>query len=99
MENELGYISHKLAAKKAHKLTHEGLAEGKVKRPGRCQDCGRIGWVLAHHDDYDKPLDIRWLCGRCHNFVHREWWRVEDLMTKLQSENEAGPPVFPSSDV
>lgn len=96
MENELGYISHRLVAKKAHKLTQQALATGKLMRPNSCEDCGRIGWVLAHHDDYNNPLDIRWLCGRCHNLVHGEWWRIEDLMTKIEKENEPDSLVLSS---
>jgi hypothetical protein len=38
-----------------------------VKQP--CQICGDKD-AVAHHDDYTKPLDIRWLCQPHHIQVH-----------------------------
>nr|DAD85891.1 MAG TPA: hypothetical protein [Siphoviridae sp. ctGdK3] len=26
----------------------------------------------AHHDDYSKPLQVRWLCRRHHKQLHKE---------------------------
>ena len=38
------------------------------------QPCERCGAPRAdrHHDDYSKPLDIRWLCRACHIQHHAE---------------------------
>ena len=33
--------------------------------PQPCEVCGKHT-VDAHHDDYDRPLDVRWLCRRHH---------------------------------
>jgi len=42
---------------------------GKLtKKP--CEKCGETK-VQAHHDDYSRPLDVRWLCSRCHGIEHR----------------------------
>lgn len=38
-----------------------------VKLP--CENCGD-NHVQMHHDDYDRPLDVRWLCRPCHLALH-----------------------------
>lgn len=35
-----------------------------------CEICGE-NKAHAHHDDYDNPLDVRWLCSKHHNEWHR----------------------------
>lgn len=34
-----------------------------------CAICGAIK-TECHHKDYDKPLDVTWLCKHCHRLVH-----------------------------
>ena len=38
------------------------------KKP--CEVCGSTEWIHGHHDDYSKPLDVRWLCPVHHAEVH-----------------------------
>jgi len=42
-----------------------------VKQP--CEVCGTTQNVHAHHDDYKKPLEVRWLCAKDHVAWHREF--------------------------
>jgi ribosomal protein S27AE len=45
--------------------------QGRLSKPSTCEVCGAEGPVQGHHDDYSKPHDVRWLCGTCHGFTHR----------------------------
>lgn len=51
----------------AHKKVHVAVRNGTLVRKS-CEVCGSTKTV-AHHDDYSKPLDVRWLCSS----HHREW--------------------------
>lgn len=35
-----------------------------------CESCGSERHVVRHHDDYARPLDVRFLCRSCHAFQH-----------------------------
>jgi ribosomal protein S27AE len=57
------------------------VRSGKLTRPDTCERCGAGGAIHAHHDDYSKPLDVRWLCGDCHMFHHAEQRRERRATT------------------
>lgn len=42
----------------------------RLDKPDKCSACNEVKHVEAHHDDYSKPLDVRWLCVHCHNEWH-----------------------------
>lgn len=53
--------SHKIYARD---LTNKAIKSGKlIKKP--CEVCGK-NKVDAHHEDYNKPYDVMWLCRRHH---------------------------------
>lgn len=66
---------------RAGEAVARAIKDGRLTRQP-CETCGRepewlkVGpWaghqvVIAHHDDYDRPLDVRWLCRRCHADHH-----------------------------
>ena len=55
---------------KAHSAVAKAIRNGKLLR----QPCERCGCEksLAHHEDYDFPLDVMWLCQPCHKQRHKE---------------------------
>lgn len=49
---------------KARNAIKNAVRDGKVKRLP-CQFCGSAK-SQAHHTDYSKPLDVLWMCFKCH---------------------------------
>lgn len=47
----------------AYQAVNRAIKNGTLKRQP-CE-CGEKR-VQAHHDDYSKPLDIKWYCFKCH---------------------------------
>lgn len=72
----------------ARNAINNAIAHGhRVPQP--CEQCGKEK-AQAHHDDYTKPLEVRWLCTQHHAEHHRnERRRVagkasDEFGTKLQ---------------
>lgn len=53
--------------RKAHEKVKDALRRGALIKQA-CQ-CGEV-LVHAHHDDYSKPLEVKWLCRACHRKHH-----------------------------
>ena len=54
---------------KARQAVRTAINAGRMQREP-CEVCA-AGPAEAHHDDYGKPLDIRWLCRSCHTAHHK----------------------------
>lgn len=52
----------------AHLAVQRALLSGTLQKQG-CEVCGRNA-VDAHHERYDEPLNVRWLCRRHHVKLH-----------------------------
>lgn len=49
------------------------IKTGRLCRPDVCEWCSEMTFCEAAHRDYSKPLDVTWLCRRC----HRRWDTAE----------------------
>ena len=57
---------------KAHNVVANAIRDKKLfKEP--CEVCGTNDAIHAHHDDYAKPLNVRWLCA-----THHRKWHIEN---------------------
>jgi len=57
---------------KARVALRYAVRKGRITRPVVCSVCGKHGPTEGHHNDYSKPLDIRWVCHSCHRKIHTE---------------------------
>lgn len=57
--------------RKAHQLVMYAVKLGLLKRLSECETCGSKIRVEGHHEDYNKPLEVKWLCKVCHVERHR----------------------------
>ena len=55
----------------AHTMASNAIKSGQLIRQP-CEVCGNTR-AHAHHDDYTKPLDVRWLCPKHHCRLHSEF--------------------------
>ena len=57
---------------KAHNKVKNAIRAGKLIKPSSCEHCGNSCYLVAHHCDYLKPLNVNWLCEPCHKKWHLE---------------------------
>lgn len=63
------YLERNPIKRAARVMAGNAIRDGRIKR-APCEVCGNAK-AQAHHDDYGRPLDVRWLCTRHHAEWHR----------------------------
>lgn len=59
--------------RRAHVEVLKAKRSGRLVAPENCQACGcKHPRIEAHHEDYSKPLDVMWLCSKCHAQLHEK---------------------------
>lgn len=66
-ENPQGYV--------AQTAVSNAVRDGRLKKEP-CLFCGADD-VHAHHRDYSAPLDVIWLCPKCHHRLHAAFPETE----------------------
>ena len=54
---------------KAHDAVAYAVRMGRLKKEP-CLFCEATENIHGHHRDYAKPLDVVWLCAKCHTRLH-----------------------------
>lgn len=58
--------------RKAETMAANAQRKGHIKKPTNCSKCNATGRLEKHHPDYSKPLEIVWLCTKCHGETRRK---------------------------
>lgn len=64
--------------KNTHQKVRWAVKSGTLEKPECCEACDSTTNIVGHHEDYDKPLEVLWLCRRCHGMLHRSNERIKD---------------------
>ena len=75
-------------------LLEQAIEDGIIARQTKCQECGHEGTfsdgrtaIQAHHTDYNKPINVIWLCQKCHH----EWHKHNAAIERMVMPSEAMP--------
>ena len=65
------YQNHPEKMKATSKLNY-AIKKGIITRPEVCENCKQKPdkTLHGHHEDYNKPLEVIWLCHACHIAYH-----------------------------
>lgn len=66
-----------LIKRRAYNQIRYAKKVGNLIEPEYCEDCGKNAKLEAHHSDYKKELDVRWLCRVCHIAFHHLSYKGE----------------------
>ena len=82
-------------------ILEQAIEDGIIARKSECEQCGANGTfkdgrteVQAHHGDYNKPLDVTWLCQKCHHEWHIHNKAVEREVMPDESTGELRPTII-----
>jgi hypothetical protein len=67
------YTESNLIKRAASLLINNYVRNGKITKPTACSECNVSNVrIHGHHNDYAKPLEVRWLCSKCHCKWHKK---------------------------
>ncbi len=70
-ETNCRYIEKNKKKRKAHVAVGNAVRSGRLLKSCICEYCLESKPIEGHHSDYNKPLEVLWLCSKCHADWHK----------------------------
>lgn len=79
LKKKRNYIENNQIVIHAAAILNNAVSRGKIVRPDKCSICGCSNRkIMGHHDDYSKPLKVRWVCQSCHQYIHERQYDLKE---------------------
>jgi len=95
------YRGGKRVDARANNLLEQAIEDGKISNPGQCEFCGDRSRfadgrtaIQGHHTDYNRPLDVMWLCQKCHHEWHKQHKPIKKGEFQGSHEDDAIDIIF-----
>jgi len=62
---------HNKVKRAANQIVNSAIKLNRLTKSYSCSECEKGGRIHGHHDDYAHPLQVRWLCSKCHRTWHK----------------------------
>lgn len=72
----------------AHSKVQSAKLSGKLVPFEVCEMCSQRATTEAHHEDYEKPLEVIWLCKPCHDQITN----IKRKLTYANKRRKASTP-------
>jgi hypothetical protein len=72
-----------------YRLVRAAIEKGQIKKD-KCEMCSEKKDILAHHDDYTEPLNIKWLCRKHHSSWHKKNGSPVKIFMEFKSAQKGG---------
>lgn len=67
------WVEENTIKRSAQIIVGNAVRDKKLIKATACESCGKSNCrIHGHHDDYNYPMIVRWLCPKCHNKWHKE---------------------------
>ena len=70
----------------------KAIRTGQIIKPKSCSLCKSTKRINGHHKDYNKPLEVEWMCQKCHVRFHNGLaWDDENSALRRRVQKKHNP--------